>query len=101
MERGRDLGRYKALRFLIKGLKGREIVGLKAKDALGTEVSLLLNHYYLADNQITTEWQQVNIPLDHFPKVDFGFMDNFSIFANGEVSGTMPQVVFVGGFELR
>jgi hypothetical protein len=98
--KGVDLTRYKQLRFKIRGEKGNEAIGVKAKDARGIEVSLLLENYYLSKSKITTDWQQVTIPLDHFGRVDFGLMDNFSIFTNGRIAGTRPQTIYIGEFEL-
>jgi hypothetical protein len=98
--KGVDISRYKEIRFKLRGERGNEAIGIKAKDAKGVEVSLLLERYYLINSKITPEWQQVSIPLDHFGKVDFGFMDNFSFFTNGRIAGTRPQTIYVGEFEL-
>lgn len=60
--RGVDISNYKQLRFLIRGEKGGETIGIKAKDARGVEVSLIIDSNYLTEDKITTEWQQVALP---------------------------------------
>lgn len=98
--KGVDISRYKEIRFKLRGQKGNEAIGIKAKDARGVEVSLFLEHYYLPKGKITTDWQQASVPLNHFGKVDFNLMDNFSLFTNGSIAGTRPQTFYIGEFEL-
>lgn len=99
--KGIDFSNYKQLRFLIRGEHGDEVVGLKAKDAKGREVAVMLDQHYLRDGSITANWQQAIVPLDHFGDVDFSLMENFSIFYNGLMAATRPQVIYVGEFQLK
>jgi hypothetical protein len=99
--RGADLSRYRQLGFLVRGEQGGEKIGIKAKDARGVEVLLLLDDTYLRKGQISTSWQEATVPLDHFGNVDLSLMDNFSIFTTGFFMGTRPQTVYLGQFELR
>lgn len=102
LPRGSDISKYRQLRFLIRGEYGGEKVGIKAKDARGTEVALMLEEYhYLSEGKISTDWQEATIPLEDFANVDFGLMDNFSIYSNGQMAGTRPQTIYVGKFQLR
>lgn len=102
LPRGSDISKYKQLRFLIRGENGDEKIGIKAKDARGTEVALALEEsHYLPEGRISTNWQEVTVPLEDFANVDFGLMDNFSLYSNGQMAGTRPQTIYVGGFQLR
>lgn len=99
--RGADLSRYKEMRFLIRGETGLEKIGIRAKDARGIEVSLILDAgTYLRTQTLTTQWQEVTIPFTHFGNVDFGLVDNFSFYTRGDMSRTVPQTFYVGGFRL-
>lgn len=94
--------KYKQLRFQIKGENGDEKIGVKAKDAYGKEIAINLeDDHYLRTGKISTKWQQVSIPFEHFGKVDFSFMANFSLFTDGNMTKTIPQTIYVGGFELK
>jgi hypothetical protein len=99
--RGTDLTRFTELRFLVRGEAGDEQIGVKAKDAHGTEVALRLDHHYLWERRITTAWQQAIIPLVNFGNVDRNLMDNVSLFANGTMVETRPQTIYIGGIEFR
>lgn len=99
--RGVHIGNYGQLRFIIRGERGNEKVGIKAKDARGIEISLMLDEHYLREGKITTDWQQAIVPFEDFGNVDFSLMDNFSIFSNGLMAGTRPQTIYVGEFQLR
>jgi hypothetical protein len=96
--RGVDISNYKEFRFLIRGERGNEKIGIKAKDARGVEIPLMLEGAYLRKGMITTDWQEVIVPLEDFGNVDFGLMDNFSIFTTGLMAGTRPQTIYVGNF---
>ncbi len=99
--RGADLGRYKALRFLIRGETGSEKIGITAKDSRGIEMGLILNDGpYLTNKSLTTEWQEATIPFTHFGNVDFSLVDNFGFFTRGDIAQTIPQTFYVGGFRL-
>jgi hypothetical protein len=95
---GHDLSRWKQLRFWVRGAKGGEKVGVKMKDSRGTEVPVpSLGDYVVKTHGIANLWQEVSIPLDAFPRVDFGLMDNLSFFVNGRTAGTAePQTIFIG-----
>ena len=69
---------------------------MKAKDARGVEVALNLDKPYLRDGGVTTHWQEVTVPLGDFANVDFGLLENVSLFATGKMGGTHRQIVFVG-----
>ena len=69
-----DISNYNALSFLVKGEKGKEKfeIGLKDFEAFYNELDATIAgpvSRYLP-NGITTEWQVVIIPLDHFPNLD-------------------------------
>lgn len=99
--RGADISGYKQLRFLIRGERGGEIIGVKAKDAKGVEVSLMLDQRYLLEGKISTDWQLASIPFKDFGNVNFGLIDNFSFFVDGLMAETRPQTIFIGDFRLR
>jgi len=99
--RGTDFSDHRELRFLIRGERGGERIGVKAKDARGVEVSLILNEHYLRKGGITTDWQEAIVPLEDFGNVDFGLMENVSIFTDGRLAGTRAQRIYVGRFEFR
>ena len=98
--RGADLHAYKYLRFQIRGEQGNECIGVKAKDILGTEMFVMLDEHYLKGRRVTNQWQEARIDLSHFPRVNFGSFDNFSLFTNGKLVATRPQSIYVGGFRL-
>jgi hypothetical protein len=99
--RGSDLREFKQLRFYIRGESGAERIGIKAKDANGVEVPLMLDQGpYLTEGTISTHWQEASVPFSHFGNVDFGLMDNFSFFTRGDLAKTIPQTIYVGGFRL-
>lgn len=41
----------------------------------------------------------MSIPLAAFARVDFGLMNNVSIYVDGQIAGTEPQTVYIGGLE--
>lgn len=98
--RGSDISGYKQLRFLIRGKHGDEIIGIKAKDAKGREAYLMLDNHYLREGNITTDWQEVSIPIKDFGGVRFDLIDNFSFFVDGNMAETRSQTILVGGFRL-
>jgi hypothetical protein len=95
---GTDISDRTKLRFSIRGERGDEVIGIKAKDIGGREVSLRLSNYV---GRITRDWALVEIPLSHFADVRFDRMDNFSLFVTGTMAGTRPQTIFVGGLTLQ
>jgi hypothetical protein len=99
--RGADLSGFKYLRFLIRGERGRERIGVKAKDILGREMFVILDQRYLRGHSISNEWQEARIELSDFGDVHFGSFDNFSVFSNGELAQTRPQSIYVGEFVLQ
>ncbi len=103
LQRGVDISRFKELRFLIRGEKGNENIGIKAKDARGVEIELVLDGTYLRHQGLSTTWQEADavVPLAHFGNVDFGLFENFSFFTTGVLAGPRPQTFYVGQFELR
>lgn len=103
LQRGVDIGRFDELRFLIRGEKGNEKIGIKAKDARGVEIELVLDGTYLRHQGLSTTWQEADavVPLAHFGNVDFGLFENFSFFTTGVLAGPRPQTFYVGQFELR
>ena len=100
---GVDISRFSELRFLLRGESGQEKIGIKAKDAHGVEVQLILDEHCLRNENLSMTWQQaeVVVPLSYFGNVDFGFFENFSLFTTGPLVGTRPQTIYVGQFELR
>ena len=100
LTRGANLSRYNELRFLIRGEHGGEKIGVKAKDARGVEVEVPYEDLLLPQQDITTDWQEVKVPFDYFGQVDFSLMENFSLYVTGEMIGTVPETVLVGGFRL-
>lgn len=100
--RGTSLARFKEFRFLIRGSAGQEKIGLKAKDASGTEVAVRLDDSrQIASGKIERTWQEVTIPFRRFGNVDFTFFDNLSLYVSGEMAGPGPQTIDVGAFEFR
>jgi hypothetical protein len=101
LTRGVDISRYNELHFQIRGATGSEKIGLKMKDAQGTEVGVMLNNYrYLHAGQITTSWQEATVSLDDFGKVNFKLMDSMTLYTDGTMAGTVPQTIYLGGFTL-
>lgn len=100
--RGADISDQKQLRFFIRGDSGSEHIGIKMKDAQGVEVSVMLGGQYLlqGQGQITTTWQEASIPLSHFGNVNFKVMDSLTLFTDGSIAATVPQIIYVGGFSL-
>jgi hypothetical protein len=90
---------------MIRGERGNEHIGLKAKDAAGVEVTVapldVIEREPLPEGRITTSWQQATINLTNFGKVDWDFMDNISLFTSGELTRTDWLTIYVGAFELR
>ena len=83
------------------GKRAAEKIGIKLKDARGTEVAVMLDGQpYLTERRITTDWQEVSIPLSHFGNVDLQMMDCLTLFSDGSMASTKPQTVYVGGFRL-
>ena len=99
--RGVDLSKYKTIRFLIRGEAGNEVIGIKAKDARGTEVQIELKGDYLRKGKITTNWQEAIVPFSHFGRVEFNLMENFSIYTTGDLAETIPQKIYLGDFLLK
>jgi hypothetical protein len=107
LQRGSDINRFTHLHFLIKGEKGGEKIGIKAKDCNGTENCLPLD-YYLPKGQITKDWQPVDIPFKHFGNVEFSLFDNFNFYTKGSMAiiipkgstpRTIPQTFYVCKFQ--
>lgn len=102
MQPGIDLSDFNNLCFKIKGEKGNEHIGVKAKDAHSVEESVLVdNPYIVEERSITRKWSNVCIPLIAFPHVDFGLMSNVSLYVDGRMAGALPQTIYVGGIEWR
>jgi len=103
LQRGVDISRFNELRFLIRGEKGNENIGIKAKDARGVEIELILDGTYLRHQGLSATWQEADavVPLAHLGNVDFGLFENFSFFTTGVLAGSRPQTFYVGQFELR
>lgn len=100
--RGVSLGRFKEIRFLIRGSAGQEKIGLKAKDAHGAEVAVRLDDSrQIASGRIERTWQEVTIQFRRFGNVDFTLFDNLSVYVSGEMAGPGPQTIDVGAFEFR
>jgi hypothetical protein len=100
--RGTNLSRFAELRFLVRGQRGDEKIGVKAKDAKGNEVALSLHDpRHLNAGKITPTWQEAVLPLERFGNVDFALFENFSLFVNGEMAGPGPQTIDVGAFSFR
>ena len=102
-QRGENISGFSELRFLIRGEEGDERIGIKAKDAKGVEIELILDDRYLRRDGLSTTWQNAEavVPLAHFGNVDFRLFENFSFFTTGELGGPRPQTFYVGDFELR
>jgi hypothetical protein len=101
LPRGSDLSSFQQLRFWIRGKKGSERIGVKVKDARGVEVPVRTIDSYVLGGGITANWREVSIPFEAFPRVDFGLMDNISLYVSGESAGTEPQTIYIGGMEWR
>jgi hypothetical protein len=73
------------------------------KDALGVEVPVEVDGRYLVGGAegITRNWQEISIPLTDFPRVNFGLMDNLSIYVDGRISSTRAETIYIGGLEWR
>ena len=95
--KGTDLKKYQYVRFQLKGSQDDDKLGIKAKDAMGVEVALPIEGQYIHGGKITTTWEDVSIPFSHFGNVDFGLMDNFSIYISGDTAGTRPHAFEIGG----
>jgi hypothetical protein len=96
--RGVDFRRFKELRFDIRGDRGDERIGVKAKDARGNEAGFVLDARYLREGAVTQHWQEAIVPFDDFGAVDFGLLENISLFATGDIAGTRLQKFVVGNF---
>ena len=84
-----DLAPYKSVRFWVKGQKGRETfeIGLADKSwlTIGDSVKAGAIEKYLPSG-VTTQWQEVVIPLSDFGKLDWSQMGSFVI--NFHLPGT-------------
>lgn len=97
--RGVSFGEFKTLKFYVRGRAGQERIGVKAKDAVGTESSVQLDERYLAAG-ITRSWQEVKIPFTHFGRVRFDMLENVSLYSTGQMARTTPQTISVRGFAM-
>lgn len=66
---------YEFLTFKVKGEQGSEKFEVGLKDTSGKEVKLQIEKFA----SISTQWQQVKLPLSEFQGVNFSSLENFSI----------------------
>lgn len=97
---GFDASNYSHLSFQVMGKKGGEKFGVKLKDTKGCESKINVTEMGL---EITTNWQNVEIPLDHFVyifDVDISKLNIISIFSDGSLySGKDQETIYVRGFK--
>lgn len=97
---GYDASEFTHLSFWVKGANGGEKFGIKIKDKRGTEVNVEVTEDYLEDKNVSTHWQKVTIPLEHFLNVDMSALDVISIYSNGKLSYKDSETIYVTGFDL-
>lgn len=97
---GYDASEFTHLSFWVKGANGGENFGIKIKDKRGTEVNVEVTENYLEDKNVSTHWQKVTIPLEHFLDVDMSALDVISIYSDGKLSYKDSETIYVTGFEL-
>ncbi|MBI2871369.1 MAG: hypothetical protein HYY14_06650 [Candidatus Omnitrophica bacterium] len=87
-----DLSRYKSVSFWVRGARGGEEfeIGMADKNWLNIGDSLKAGPVttYLPVG-VTTEWQEVTIPLEDFGKLDFTVMGSFVINFHRKQEGTV------------
>jgi hypothetical protein len=98
--RGVSFGEFKVLKFEIRGNAGGEQIGVKAKDAEGSEAALTVDERYLPGG-ITRSWREIKIPFTNFGRVKFDMLENVSLYSTGKMAGMAPQTISVRRFEMR
>ncbi|MDD4878829.1 MAG: glucoamylase family protein [Candidatus Omnitrophica bacterium] len=97
---GRDLSKYGAVTFWVKGGKGGEIFKVGMKDGSSFEEKLDIKTYLPAG--VTTEWQKVTIPLADFTSIyDWYNMDNFSITFHNDYGQPFTGMIYLDGLTLE
>ncbi len=87
-----DLSKFTHLTFLVKGEKGGELFELKMADRSSLEEGNSVSGGNIEDfleHGVTTEWQEVRIPLSKFQSLDFKQMGSFVINFNRVDKGTV------------
>ena len=97
--RGYDASRFTHLSFWVQGVKGGEKFGVKIKDTRGTEVKVEVMEY-IEGKQISTHWQKVIIPVEHFLNVDMSMLNVISLYSNGKLSYKDSETIYVTDFKL-
>ncbi len=93
---GRDLSKYWAVAFWVKGAKGGEVFRVGLKDGSSFEDKLDVTTY-LPDG-ITTEWQKVTIPLMEFKTIKNWYsMDSFSVTFRNEYGKPYTGIIYMDG----
>ncbi|MDP2942964.1 MAG: glucoamylase family protein [Candidatus Omnitrophota bacterium] len=93
---GKDLSKYGAVTFWVKGENGGEIFRLGLKDGSWFEDKLDAKAYL--PGGVTTEWQKVTIPLSDFKAIkDWYNMDNFSITFHHDYGQPYNGVIYIEG----
>lgn len=99
--RGVDLTTYQVLHFKVKGGFGGEVAMIGLRDHEYNETQIVISQYL--EQGITTQWQEVAIPLNAFTGVKaWDDMDNFNIdfsYAAGSWAGCLyvDDIQFKGG----
>ncbi len=97
---GKDLSKYGAVTFWVKGEKGGEVFRTGMKDSSWFEDKLDMKKYLPAG--VTTEWQKVTIPLSDFKSIyDWYNMDNFSITFHNGYGEPFSGVIYLDGLTLE
>jgi len=87
-----DLRDYESVSFMVRGKNGGEIFELGLADRnwinIGDSLKAGSINKYLPDG-VTTEWQEVTIPLEDFGLLDFSEMGSFALNFNEKSQGTI------------
>lgn len=96
---GYDAYKFTHLSFWVRGAKGEEKFGIKIKDTRGIEVNVEIMEY-LENEKVSTSWQRVIIPLEHFLNVDMSTLSIISLYSDGKLSYKDSETIYVTDFKL-
>jgi hypothetical protein len=98
--RGVSFQEFSVLKFDIRGHAGGERIGVKAKDAMGSETAIVLDERYMPGG-ITKAWREVRIPFKNFGRVRFDMLENVSLYSTGQMARRIPQTIAVRDFKME
>jgi hypothetical protein len=87
-----DISEYRSLSFMVKGKEGQENFEIGLKDVVGHQRQDAVyagSIYHYLPNGLTTEWQQVVVPLDDFFGIDKSNLFSLTILFEEPQRGTI------------